>query len=176
MGETVMAYLTRSDNPLGADPGISIVDAGAGEVARANTVLDLVGGFDAARADEQLARLGWERAGDWQESGGQWAVVVSPWDGDADEVWGPEFPEQMSGICVTCGKPFVMVYELGGNGIWIDPDPVEGGELVLRGDPHNIPPGHFVAAFWNVGPEGDEYFGIPAGAPRYRLHDCLEGS
>jgi hypothetical protein len=75
-------------------------------------------------------------------------------------------------ICGTCREPFVMVYELDGNGIWIDPDPVPDGELVLRGDPLNIPDGHFVAAFHGVGPEGDDFFGIPAGAPRYRKHDC----
>jgi hypothetical protein len=57
----------------------------------------------------------------------------------------------------------------------IDPDPVAGGALVLRGDPRDVPPGEFVAAFHGVGPDGDEFFNIPAGAPRYRLHDCDEG-
>lgn len=78
----------------------------------------------------------------------------------------------MPQICGTCGRPIVMVYELDGDGIWIDPEPVAGGELVLRGDPHNIPPGEFVAVFHGVGPEGDEFFGVGAGAPRYRGHDC----
>jgi hypothetical protein len=78
----------------------------------------------------------------------------------------------MPETCVSCGGEFVQVYEMDGHGIWIDPDPVPGGELVLRGDPRNIPPGEFVAAFHNVGPEGDEFLGVPAGAPRYRGHAC----
>jgi hypothetical protein len=78
----------------------------------------------------------------------------------------------MPDICVSCGRQFALVVELGGNSIWIDPEPVPDGELVLRGDPLNIPEGHFVAAFWNVGAEGDEFFGIPAGAPRYNTHVC----
>lgn len=78
----------------------------------------------------------------------------------------------MPETCVTCGGPFVLVHQVDGHGIWIDPEPVDGGELVLRGDPLNIPEGHFVAAFYGVGPEGDEFFGIPAGAPRYRRHVC----
>jgi hypothetical protein len=72
--------------------------------------------------------------------------------------------------CVTCGRPFVKVHQ-SDNSIMIDPDPVEDGDLVLIGDPHNIPEGHFVAALYGVGPEGDEFFGIPAGAPRYRKHE-----
>jgi hypothetical protein len=36
---------------------------------------------------------------------------------------------------------------------------VPDGELALRGDPRNIPEGHFVAAFYGVG-------------PRYRRHEC----
>jgi hypothetical protein len=78
----------------------------------------------------------------------------------------------MQGTCVTCGLPFVMVHQLDGHGIWIYPWPDPDGELVLRGDPLNIPEGHFVAAFYGIGPEGDEFFGIPAGAPRYRKHEC----
>lgn len=78
----------------------------------------------------------------------------------------------MQGACVTCGLPFVLVHEIDGNPIWIYPWPVAGGELVLRGDPLNIPDGEFVAAFHGVGPDGDAFFGIPAGAPRYRKHDC----
>lgn len=76
------------------------------------------------------------------------------------------------GTCVNCGAPFTIVYELDGHAIWIDPDPVPDGQLALRGDPHNIPPGEFVAAFHAIDPEGDEFFGIPAGAPRYRKHNC----
>lgn len=78
----------------------------------------------------------------------------------------------MADTCVTCGQSFVTVYETDGHGIWIDPVPTPDGELVLRGDPNNIPPGEFVAAFYGVGPEGSEFLGVPAGAPRYRRHKC----
>ena len=78
----------------------------------------------------------------------------------------------MSDLCVTCGGLFVTVYEMDGHAIWIDPQPAPDGELVLRGDPNNIPPGEFVAAFHGVGTAGDEFLGIPAGAPRYRQHNC----
>lgn len=74
------------------------------------------------------------------------------------------------GTCRDCFEPFVVVYTIDGHPFWIYPDPVEDGELVLKGDPLNIPAGHFVAALYGVGPEGDEFFGIPADAPRYRRH------
>jgi hypothetical protein len=78
----------------------------------------------------------------------------------------------MSDTCVTCGSLFVTVYEIDGHPIWIDPQPTPDGNLVLRGDPNNIPPGEFVAAFHGVDPDGDEFLGIPPGAPRYQQHDC----
>ncbi len=78
----------------------------------------------------------------------------------------------MSETCVTCGRPFVTVHQMDGHGIWIDPVPAPDGEVVLRGDPNNIPPGEFVAAFYGVSADGDGFLGVPAGAPRYRRHDC----
>jgi len=73
--------------------------------------------------------------------------------------------------CINCGRPFAVVFNAS-NPIMIDPEPVEDGELVLRGDPGSCPDGEFVAAFYGVGPEGDEFWGVPAGAPRYREHVC----
>lgn len=78
----------------------------------------------------------------------------------------------MAETCVTCGKSFVRAHEMDGNAIWIDPEPTVDGDLVLRGDPDNIPPGEFVAAFHDVGTDGDVYLGIAPNAPRYRKHTC----
>jgi len=78
----------------------------------------------------------------------------------------------MSDTCVTCGQPSVLVYELDGNPIRIDPLPCDDGELVLRGDPLDIPVGEFVLALYGVADDGDAASGIPSGAPRYRQHVC----
>lgn len=73
--------------------------------------------------------------------------------------------------CPYCGAEIGLVYNAG-NPIWIDLEPAPDGPIVLRGDPLSVPAGHFVAAFFGVPSEGDEFFGIAAGAPRYRRHVC----
>lgn len=73
--------------------------------------------------------------------------------------------------CPRCGEMVALVH-WSDHQMWIDVEPVADGELTLRGDHRAIPDGHFVAAFFGVGPEGDEFFGVPAGAPRYRRHEC----
>jgi hypothetical protein len=73
--------------------------------------------------------------------------------------------------CPTCGEQIALVH-WADHQMWIDVEPVDNGELTLRGDHRAIPDGHFVVAFFGVGPEGDEFFGVPAGAPRYHRHSC----
>lgn len=72
--------------------------------------------------------------------------------------------------CVTCQRPTVVAREIDGNIQIVDPNPVAGGDLVLRGDFGDQP-----TALWGVDPAGETLpWGttIPAGAPRYRKHDC----
>lgn len=76
---TFTAYVTTSQNPLCADPGISIFDDQAGELASETTAavdLNADGDLDAEIADALCNAHGFARAGQWQESGGQWAAKV----------------------------------------------------------------------------------------------------
>jgi hypothetical protein len=56
----------------------------------------------------------------------------------------------------------------------VDAEPVTdpGPEsFVLHGDLDDQP-----VALWGVPPEGDPWFGVPAGALRYRRHVCESGA
>jgi hypothetical protein len=82
-----IAYLTAKENTLGADPGITVKDEDpytlVGEwqlpevplhgEPRLNEHGDYL---DIEHADHILACSGWERVGDWINSGGQWAAEV----------------------------------------------------------------------------------------------------
>lgn len=72
---STIAYITTSQSMPDVDPGLSIHQDGS-RVREAD--VDLVQGddFDRDHADRLLAELGWQRAGEWQESGGQWAAEV----------------------------------------------------------------------------------------------------
>lgn len=73
--------------------------------------------------------------------------------------------------CVTCQRPFLLAYEIDGNPRWVDLEPVPGGDIALV-FPREPGPDTCVTLLHGVGPGGDPFFGLPAGAPRYRLHDC----
>lgn len=76
-----IAYATTTDNPLGADEGISVLSLGSelalisGDITTAQSP-DLV--LDADAADALLREAGWQRSGDWIYSGGQYAAEVEP--------------------------------------------------------------------------------------------------
>jgi hypothetical protein len=83
----LIAWATVPGNNLGADPGITVTtysgdggvtqeyDLPASELDR-DFLLDAYSEFNARHADELLARAGYERTGEWQESGGQWGADV----------------------------------------------------------------------------------------------------
>lgn len=97
---------------------------------------------------------------------GEWRVVVwdRPWPG------GAPVATATRRTCIGCGEHTVLAYEIDGARRVVDPDPVEGGELVLFGDLGGEP-----SALWGVAPEGETLpwgLTVPAGAPRYRQHAC----
>lgn len=81
-----IAYLTTEGNTLGADPGVTVKDedpytlVGEWELPEVplhgQPHLTKGGYLDIEHADHILACSGWERTGDWINSGGQWAAVV----------------------------------------------------------------------------------------------------
>ncbi len=73
----------------------------------------------------------------------------------------------MRRTCIICQREQILAREIDGNIVLLDPEPSPDGQLVVQGDLNDEP-----RALWGVDPEGDEFFGIPAGAPRYRRHDC----
>jgi hypothetical protein len=90
MTVTLTAFVTTSDNPIGADAGISVfrqvtedgVLTATDEVA-AETVTDgsLDAGeddFDGDAAASLLAGMGYAITGTWGRADGQWAVSVEP--------------------------------------------------------------------------------------------------
>lgn len=74
---------------------------------------------------------------------------------------------QMAQPCISCQVPTLMVWNAN-NPLRIEAEPVEDGELVVVfNDDHGI-------AYYGIDPEGDEFWKIPAGAPRFRQHRCGE--
>ena len=73
------AWATTKQSMPGADPGIGITKRIDGD--EAGLVQDSVtdwADWDADAADDELARMGWTRTGDWTNSGGQMAAAVEP--------------------------------------------------------------------------------------------------
>lgn len=73
--------------------------------------------------------------------------------------------------CVTCGQDTISAREIDNAIRVVDPTPVPDGGLVLVGDLADKP-----TALWGVDPAGETMpWGtvIPAGAPRYREHECV---
>lgn len=100
MSTTWIAYATTSASTVGADPGITIVRktvedgmvTDETEVASdvAGTQLDSAEewhGLDEAAADAMLARMGYERGKNWEQSGGQLAVEVEPTAPGDETLW-----------------------------------------------------------------------------------------
>lgn len=70
--------------------------------------------------------------------------------------------------CTTCGGRFIRARAADNAIVWVHPEPVDGAAIVLAGDPASEP-----TALWGLAPgEGDELYGVPPGAKRYRRHDC----
>lgn len=79
MSTTHTAWATTKQSMPGADPGIGITKRIDGD--EAGLVQDSVtdwADWDADAADDELARMGWTRTGDWTNSGGQMAAAVEP--------------------------------------------------------------------------------------------------
>ena len=79
MSITHTAWATTKQSMPGADPGIGITKRIDGD--EAGLVQDSVtdwADWDADAADDELARMGWPRTGDWTNSGGQMAAAVEP--------------------------------------------------------------------------------------------------
>lgn len=79
MSTTHTAWATTKQPMPGADPGIGITKRIDGD--EAGLVQDSVtdwADWDADAADDELARMGWTRTGDWTNSGGQMAAIVEP--------------------------------------------------------------------------------------------------
>lgn len=79
MTTTHTAWATTKQSMPGADPGIGITKRIDGD--EAGLVQDSVTDWDdwnADAADDELARMGWTRTGDWTNSGGQMAAAVEP--------------------------------------------------------------------------------------------------
>lgn len=77
----------------------------------------------------------------------------------------------MRRVCVTCGREQILGREIDGNIIILDPEPVDATlsdlALTVLGDLDDQP-----TVLWGIATEGDRFWNIPAGAPRYRKHDC----
>ena len=79
MSTTHTAWATTKQSMPGGDPGIGITKRIDGD--EAGLVQDSVTDWDdwnADAADDELARMGWTRTGDWTNSGGQMAAAVEP--------------------------------------------------------------------------------------------------
>lgn len=73
--------------------------------------------------------------------------------------------------CAFCRADLLVAREIDNHIRIVDAEPVPDGELVLK----FYGPDQEPTAFWSVDPDGDEFFDIPAGAPRYRRHECKGG-
>ncbi|WP_431881956.1 hypothetical protein [Micromonospora chalcea] len=96
---------------------------------------------------------------------GEWRVAVwdAPWPGRGLAA------VAVRRSCVTCGGATQLAHEINGHLVVIDPEPVDGGDLVLIGRPEDP------TVVWGVSPGGETLpWGptVPAGAPRYRKHEC----
>lgn len=71
---TYTAWATTTETMPEADPGIGITDDG-GRIDDRWSITDWTE-WDEDAADDELARMGWTRVGQWIESGGQMAAQV----------------------------------------------------------------------------------------------------
>ena len=82
------AWATTKQSMPGADPGIGITATRTSDLREDHAYREELGivqdsvtdwdDWDADAADDELARMGWPRTGDWTNSGGQMAATVKP--------------------------------------------------------------------------------------------------
>ena len=67
-----------------------------------------------------------------------------------------------------CGADTIVAREIDNAIRVVDAGPTLDLEsVVLLGDMRDEP-----TALWGIDPAGDDFYGIPADAPRYRKHEC----